>query len=107
MDTAKYILSVLRSNQMVIWSWGFSHPMALPNDKGLIFIVNGYKHKGLVKVVYDEGKDLFVVILLDSQHHVSQQIENVYFDTLIDVIDAAVERTSDYETRVKKDFNLN
>lgn len=107
METANYILSILRCNRMVMWSWGFSHPMALPNDEGLIFIVSGYKHKGLVKVVYDEGKDLFVVILLDGQHHVSQQIEDVYFDTLIDVIDEAVERTSDYETRVKRDINLN
>lgn len=107
METANYILSILRSRQMIMWSWGFAHPMALPNDEGLVFIVDGYKHKGLVKVVYNEGKDLFVVILIGSHHHELLRIDDVYFDTLIDVIDDAVERTSDYEIRVKKDFNLN
>lgn len=95
METAKYILSILKSNQMVMWSWGFNNPIALKDDAGLIFRVSGYKHEGFVKVVYDEGKDLFVVILLNSQHHELQRIGDVYFDSLVDVIDEAVERTSD------------
>ena len=107
MDTANYILTILRSNQMVMWSWGFNHPMELTDNDGLLFYVNGYKHKGYVKVVYDEGKDLFVVILIDRRLRELKRIEDVYFDTLIDVIDEAVERTEDYETRVKRDFNLN
>jgi len=88
-----------------MWSWGFSNPKALPNNEGLIFRVNGFKHKGLVKVVYDEGMDLFVVILLDNKNNELQQIEGVYFDCLVDVIDEAVERTSDYAERVKKEYN--
>lgn len=87
---------------MTIWSWGFSKPKALPNDKGLIFRVNGFKHTGFVKVVYCEGKDLFIVILLDDNKNELQRIDDVYFDGLVDVIDEAVERTSNYGERIKK-----
>lgn len=90
---------------MVIWSWGFHNPKALPNDEGLIFRVNGFKHQGFVKVIYNEGKDLFVVILLDNEHNELQLINDVYFDCLVDVIDEAVERTTDYEQRVKRFYN--
>ncbi len=88
-----------------MWSWGFHNPVALPNDEGLIFRVNGFKHKGFVKVVYNEGKDLFVVILLDNQNNESQRLEDVYFDMLVNVIDEAVERTIYYDERVKQFYN--
>lgn len=87
-----------------MWSWGFSYPKALPNNEGLIFNVNGFKHKGCVKVVYNEGMDLFAVILLDKQNNELQRIEDVYFDQLVDVIDEAVERTSDYANRIKNEY---
>ena len=87
-----------------MWSWGFSNPMAIANNDGLIFKVNGFKHKGLVKVVYQEGKDLFEVILLDNQKIESYRIEDVYIDSLVEVIDGAVERTSDYEARVRNEY---
>lgn len=104
METAKYIFLILRSNQMVMWSWGFSNPIPLTNNEGLIFSVDGYKHKGFVKVIYDEGKDLFIVILLDILNNELLRIDNVYFDSLVDVIDEAVERTSDYEVRVMSGY---
>jgi hypothetical protein len=90
---------------MIIWSWGFTKPKALPNDEGLIFHVNGFKHNGFVKVVYNEGKDLFVVILLDNEHTELQRLENVFFDMLVDIIDEAVERTPDYKEKVRKFYN--
>ncbi len=89
---------------MVVWSWGFSKPQALPNNEGLIFIVNGFKHKGFVKVVYNEGNDVFVVILLDSQNNELNRIEDVYLDSLVSVVDEAVEHTSDYEERIKNAY---
>ena len=87
-----------------MWSWGFSNPMSLPNNEGLIFKVTGFKHKGWVKVVYNDGIDLFAVILLDKQNNELQQIEGVYFDSLVDVIDEAIERTSDYAEKVKNEY---
>lgn len=104
MDLANYIFSILKSSRMIMWSWGFSNPKALPNNEGLIFRVNGFKHKGLVKVAYNEGMDLFEVILLDKQNNELQRIEDVYFDQLVDVIDEAVEHTPDYTERVKNEY---
>lgn len=104
MDLANYIFSILKNNRMIMWSWGFSNPKSLPNNEGLIFHVNGFKHKGFVKVVYIEGMDLFEVILLDSQNNELQRIEGVYFDCLLDVIDEAVEHTTDYAERVKNEY---
>jgi hypothetical protein len=105
MKMAEYIYTILKSNKMILWSWGFQKPKALSKDEGLIFHVNGFKHKGFVKVLYNEGKDLFVVILIDNKHNVLQTINDVYFDCLVDVIDEAVERTFDYEERVRNEYN--
>ena len=43
---AKYIMSILKTQLMIMWSWGTSNFMALPNNEGLIFHVQGYKFKG-------------------------------------------------------------
>ena len=104
MEMANYIHSILISNRMVIWSWGFENPMALSNDEVLQFKVNGFIHKGYVKVVYNAGQDLFSVILMDFQMKMVKEIEGVYFDTLVDVIDGAVERTQDYENRINEKY---
>lgn len=96
---AKYILSILRSQLMIMWSWGFTSPTCLSNNRGLAFKVQGYKYKGWVEVVYEEGLDTFTVILQKS----GKRVEDVYFDELVNVIDGLVERTDDYEKRVKSD----
>ena len=54
MEMANYILKILRSELFVMFSWGFSNPIALANEKGLKFKVNGFKHKGWVEVIYDK-----------------------------------------------------
>ena len=103
---AEYILSILRMELMVVFSWGFHRPTALPDDKGLAFKVDGFKHKGWVFVKYNEGKDLFDVELRDNAMTTIRVIEDVYFDQLVNVIDHAVERTSDYVKQVKKLYNI-
>lgn len=54
MEIANYIYSILKSNPTIILSWGFNTPAALQNNEGLLFKVNGFKHQGWVKVVYNE-----------------------------------------------------
>ncbi len=105
MEIANYIYSILKSNPTIILSWGFNTPAALQNNEGLLFKVNGFKHQGWVKVVYNEGKDLFIVFLLDPKMRDMKRINDVYFDQLIDVIDEAVERTNDYNNRVQNIFS--
>ena len=103
---AKYILSILRMELMVVFSWGFHSPMALPDDGGLAFKVDGFKHRGWVFVKYNEGKDLFDIELRGNDMPIISVIEDVYFDQLVNVIDYAVERTDDYEKQVKKFYNI-
>ena len=104
MEMAKYILAILRSQLMIVFSWGFHNARAIEN--GLAFYVQGYKHTGRVEVVYDEGYDLFRVRLLNADGSVKEEQEGIYLDGLVDTIDAMVERTEDYATRVKKQYSL-
>lgn len=101
---AQYILSILRMQLMVVFSWGFHSAYAIEN--GLAFFVNGYLHKGKVEVVYDEGWDLFTVRTINRDGSVKQQEEGVYLDCLVSVIDMMVERSTDYKERVRKDYGL-
>lgn len=103
---AEYILSILRTQLMVVFSWGFHRPTALPDDGGLAFKVDGFKHRGWVFVKYNEGKDLFDIELHDKSLNVVRSIEDVYFDQLIAVIDNAVEHTENYEEQVKGLYNI-
>lgn len=102
----EYILSILRMELMVVFSWGCHCPMSLPNDEGLAFKVNGFKHKGWVFVRYNEGKDLFDIELRGNDMTIISVIEDVYFDQLIAVIDNAVEHTENYEEQVKGFYNI-
>ena len=98
MELANYILSVLRTDLMVMFSWGFRNPIAIRN--GLRFHVNGFKHQGWVEVVYDEGWDLFTIRLIKGGKLV-KEIEQVYVDMLVNIIDNAIERTADYAKDVE------
>ena len=104
MEMAKYILAILRSQLMIVFSWGFHNARAIEN--GLAFFVQGYKHTGRVEVIYDEGQDLFNVILLDRTGKETKKEEGIYLDCLVDVIDGLVERTDDYATRVRNQYGM-
>lgn len=102
---AKYIMSILKTQLMVIWSWGFHNPIALPNNEGLRFNVQGYKFKGIVEVVYNEGWDLFDVRFVKGGK-VVDTIEEIYLDGLVDAIDDYVERVLDYDKKVVTAYEL-
>ena len=98
---AEYILQILKSQLMILCSWGPHNFKRLPGDKGLSFQVEGFKYQGKVKVVYDEGQDLFEV------HLDNGKIEDmVYADCLVNVIDGLVERTDNYKDRVKTEYRI-
>ena len=103
---AEYILSILRAQSIVVFSWGLHNPIDLPDNKGLAFLVNGYKHQGWVFVKYNDGADLFDIDLRKTDMELVKIIHDVYFDQLVDVIDCAVEKTADYDERVKKQYNI-
>ena len=100
---ANYIMSILKTQLMIVWSWGFNSPVAINN--GLRFKVQGFKFRGWVEVVYNEGSDLFDVSFIKANKVVST-IEGVYFDMLVNTIDDFVEKTSDYEEKVKETYSF-
>ncbi|NDV97001.1 hypothetical protein D0T84_19115 [Dysgonomonas sp. 521] len=104
MEMTKYIFSILRSQLNIMWSWGFNSPKALEN--GLMFKVQGFIFKGWIKVEYNQGKDLFDITLLSSKMEIKKEIEGIFFDELVNVIDSNVEKVRDYENRVKQEYSL-
>ena len=105
MEMAKYIMTILKTQLMVVWSWGFHNPVALPNNEGLRFNVQGFKFKGIVEIRYNEGRDLFDISFI-KRNKVVKSIDGVYFDMLVDVIDNFVEKTSDYDQRVIAEYSI-
>lgn len=103
MEMAKYIYSILKVDIMIMFSWGFNHPTAIEN--GLQFKVNGFKHKGTVKVVYNEGTDLFDVTFINRRGVEVEAVERVYIDSLVNVIDYHVEKTVNYSQDVEEWLN--
>ena len=99
---AEYILQILRSQLMVVFSWGFHKPQCLPDDKGLSFMVDGFKYQGRVQVIYNEGIDLFEVHLENGRIE-----EGVYLDQLVNVIDGMVERCDNYDKRISDAYSIN
>lgn len=104
MEMAYYILAILRSQLVVMFSWGFHNAKIIEN--GLAFQVQGYKHTGRVEVVYDEGWDLFNVRTLNPDGTTKEQAEGIYADGLVDCIDRLVEKTDDYAARVRRQYGM-
>ena len=86
-----------------MWSWGFNSPIAIEN--GLRFKVQGFKFRGIVEVKYNEGSDLFDVSFIKAGK-VIKTIDGVFFDMLVETIDNYVEKTSDYEQRVREEYQI-
>lgn len=106
MKMALYILSIFSTQPYVVMSWGVCKFAALQGDSGIIFHVQGYKFNGWVKVLYDEGSDLFNIIYLSNKGDTVNEQKGIYFDELVNTIDNYVENTQDYNKRVRKEYNI-
>lgn len=104
MDMAKYILSILKTQLNIVFSWGLHSPMAIKD--GLMFKVQGFKHSGWVKVIYNQSADLFDISLLTSTMIPTKEMNGIYFDQLVEVIDDHVEKVEDYKNKVKAEYSL-
>ena len=99
---AEYILQILKSQLMILCSWGPHNFKRLPGDKGLSFMVEGFKYQGKVIVMYNAGTDLFEVLLAKT----GEKVEDVYLDCLVNVIDGLVERIDNYKERVETECGI-
>lgn len=88
---------------MIVWSWGFNSPKAIAN--GLSFKVQGFKFKGSVEVIYNEGTDLFDISFV-KRGKIVEVVEGIYIDQLVNVIDSQVEKVNNYNERVEAEYSL-
>lgn len=108
-NIANYIREILLSQLMVVFSWGAHNFQSLGESEegegGLLFNVNGFKHQGQVKIMLN-WLDLFDVYLLNEDGCLKKKIEDVYIDSLIEVIDCAIEKVDNYEECVKREYSI-
>ena len=102
MKMAVYIMQILSTKPSVVMSWGVTKFRALQGDEGAIFHTQGFKWNGWVKIVYDLGEDLFNLFYIDNKGVTKKIQKGIYFDEMVDTIDNEVEKTADYEQRVKE-----
>ena len=104
-NIANYIREILLSQLMVVFSWGARNFKSIGESEegegGLLFNVNG----GQVKIMLN-WLDLFDVYLLNEDGCLKKKIEDVYIDSLIEVIDCAIEKVDNYEERVKREYSI-
>ena len=108
---AKYILELMRYFPAIIMSWGIdnkSYRIAedAAGNYGLQFHVQGFKHQGLVQILYDEGSDTFLYHLLSDTGEIVKTREEIYFDELVSVVDEAVEKVDNYKERICQEYGI-
>jgi len=82
---------VLTNNPRIWFCWGVN-PNTIKNldDKCMIFKPNGRFFKGFVCITLG-WLDLYEVHFVSNDYKLKKSIEGVYFDMLVDIIDAEVE----------------
>jgi len=103
---ARYIWTILTSQPIILMSWGVDLKTVKTIELGLEFHVQGFKHRGLVRVTLNEGLDLFEVSLIDENDKIVNTIESVLCDNLVAVIDDAVEKCENYQERISQEYQL-
>lgn len=96
---AQEVVKVLKCTPTLLMSWGASVFKAIVynNKAALQFQVQGFIHKGVVIVAYNEGDDLYEVYCLNKQKQVINSQTQVYFDSLSQTIDEMVEKNGSDE----------
>ena len=104
---AEYIWKILKTQQPIVWSWGVDPDSVTTIKNGTQFHVQGFLMKGTVKVIYDEGHDLFDIELVpDDDTKPKKTIEGLYLDQLVSEIDENVEHCENYDERVEQEYGI-
>lgn len=101
---ARFILDILRTDLKKVFSWGFQYPRIIKN--GLRAYVAGFLYEGYIEIKYNRGKDLFEVYTFNEDGSVKDNVEDVYLDSLVNVVDDLVERCENYEQRVHELYEI-
>ena len=103
---AGYIWSILKTQPFIVMSWGVDMNTIKPVEEGPEFHVQGFIHTGMVRIILDEGKDLFEIHLIPDSEGEEKVIEDVYLDMFVSVIDRNLEKTDDYEKRISDTYYI-
>lgn len=108
---ASYILELMRYYPAIVMSWGVdSKSYRIATDEegrcGLEFHVQGFKHKGKVKILYDEGSDTFLFHLISESGEIVKTVEDVFLDELVSKIDREVEYVDNYKERICQEYGI-
>lgn len=90
-----------------VMSWGARNFTNFEN-KGFLFRVSGFIHKGYVFITLDFN-DTYTVHLLNLKCDIVKTMEMVYCDELTEKIDESVEKNcsdSGYEEKIKKHYAM-
>lgn len=108
-NIANYIREFFLSQLMVVFSWGAHNFKSIGESEdgegGLEFQVNGFKHTGEVRIMLN-WLDLFDVYLLNQDGTIKEKISDIYVDSLVSVLDHAIEKVDNYEERVKREYSI-
>ena len=103
-EIGQYILTILKTRLDIVTSWGLDPETLRPIKYGIQFHVQGFKHNGLVRVMLNEGADLFEVCLISDNGEMTDSRESIFLEDLISTIDELVEKTDDYEKRISEEY---
>lgn len=85
---------ISKYNTQVYWCWGVEKVVNY-YDKGLILLVNGHHHKGVVFIRLS-WNDTYSYFLLNKDLSIKLERNEVYFDQLQEMIDKDIEYIEDY-----------
>ncbi|SNR32455.1 hypothetical protein SAMN06265371_101274 [Lutibacter agarilyticus] len=91
MEIAKTIIAQINyADKWALMAYGSRNYVALPESKeyqgGLQFKVNGFHHKGFVRVQL-KWIDTYTITFLNKKGDVKKEVEDVYCDMLVNVLD--------------------
>lgn len=104
---ADYIWKIMKIKQVTVWSWGVDPKTVQTITNGTQFHVQGFLLTGTVRILYDEGMDLFnLEFQKDGDMTEPEKVEGVYFDSLVDTIDSHVEYDANYQENIEKAYTI-
>lgn len=91
MEIAKTIIEQIKyADKWALMAYGSSNFLALPESKeyqgGLEFQVNGFHHKGTVRIQL-KWIDTYTISFISKKGEVVKEVEDVYCDMLVDILD--------------------
>lgn len=105
----QYIKKILSYYPCIVMSWGLESCVPImeceEGEGGLSIRVNGFKHTGEVRIMLN-WLDLFDVYLLNQDGTIKEKISDIYVDSLVSVLDHAIEKVDNYEERVKREYSI-